>query len=58
MIEITIRKHPLADHHRDDLAYWLSRTPEARLAAVEQLRRQCYGDTGRLSRVARVIRRA
>ncbi len=28
----------------DDLAYWLSQTPEDRLAGVEFLRRQQYGD--------------
>ena len=43
----------------DDLAYWLSRPPSERLAAVETLRRQHYGHaaTARLQRVARVIQR-
>ena len=40
-----------------DLAYWLSRTPEERIEAVELLRRQMHGDPGRLQRVARVFRR-
>lgn len=40
-----------------DLAYWLSRSPEERLAAVEELRRRFYGDPPRLQRVARVFRR-
>ena len=39
-----------------DLAYWLSRSPEDRLAAVEELRRRFYGDPPRLQRVARVFR--
>lgn len=42
---------------REDLEYWLSRSPEERVAAVEFLRRQYYGDPGRLQRVARVIKR-
>lgn len=40
-----------------DLAYWLSRSPEERLAALEELRRRFYGDSPRLQRVARVIQR-
>ncbi len=28
----------------DDLAYWLSQKPEDRLAGIEFLRRQFYGD--------------
>ena len=40
-----------------DLAYWLSKTPEERIAAVEILRRQVYGSPSRLQRVARVIQR-
>ena len=37
----------------EDAAYWLSRTPEERLAHLEILRRINYGDaaTGRLQRV-------
>ena len=40
-----------------DLAYWLSKTPEERIAAVEFLRCQMHGDSARLERVARVFRR-
>ncbi|MCP4642415.1 MAG: hypothetical protein GY851_18365 [bacterium] len=40
----------------DDLAYWLSRPPEERVAAVEFLRRQHYGTLPRLQRTVRVIK--
>lgn len=42
-----------------DAAYWLSRTPQERLAAVEALRRRIHGDdyaAGGIARVARIIR--
>ncbi len=43
---------------RDNLAYWSEKTPEERLEAVELLRRQYYGDTTGLQRVARVAEQA
>jgi len=43
---------------RQNLEYWLSRPPEERLAAVDELRREFYGDTHRLQRVARVVQQA
>ena len=46
------------DNLMDDLKYWLSRTQEERLSAVEFLRRQAHGSTERLQRVARVIQRS
>ena len=42
---------------RQNLRYWISRQPEERLAAVDLLRRQLYGDTKGLQRIARVIQR-
>ncbi|MCX5647258.1 MAG: hypothetical protein NTZ17_21640 [Phycisphaerae bacterium] len=49
-------------HHLDrywevkqNLEYWLSRSPAECLAAVEELRREVYGDLHRLQRVARVV---
>lgn len=39
-----------------DLRYWLKQTPERRISCVEELRRQNYGDTPRLQRVAEIIR--
>jgi len=42
----------------DDLKYWLSKSPEERIAAVDYLRRQCHGSSGRLQRVVRVVQRS
>jgi hypothetical protein len=42
---------------RVDLSYWLSRPAAERVAAVDYLRKQYYGSTERLQRVARVIQR-
>ena len=59
MIEKVIRKKDLNDREqiREDLHYWLSKSSKERVAAVEYLRRQYHGGTGRLQRVARVIQR-
>lgn len=59
MIEKTVVKKDF-DHYssvHEDLAYWLSRTPEERLAAVDYLRQHYYGSSARLQRIARVIER-
>ncbi len=46
MIEKVVRKQSLQDsYNNDDLAYWLSKTPEERIEAVEYLRRQYYGSS-------------
>ena len=37
-----------------DLVYWLNKTPNERIEAVEFLRRQYHGNTKRLQRIARV----
>jgi len=59
VIEKAVRKRPLDPTlaTRENLAYWLSRPPRERLAAVEYLRRQVHGSTARLQRVARVVQR-
>ena len=59
MIQKIVKKHRLQEHTatQDDLAYWLSKTPEERVATVDYLRRQYYGNTTRLQRVARVVQR-
>ncbi|MGD2094122.1 MAG: hypothetical protein PVH77_03845 [Phycisphaerales bacterium] len=51
-------KHRLDDFSEveQNLQYWLSRPAEERLAAVDSLRAQIYGDTKRLQRTARVIK--
>jgi hypothetical protein len=43
---------------KEDLSYWLSKTPEERVAAVDYLRKQYHGDTERLQRSVRVIKRS
>jgi hypothetical protein len=59
MIQRVVKKHRLQERTttQDDLAYWLSKTPEERVATVDYLRTQYYGNTARLQRVARVVQR-
>ena len=59
MIQKIVKKHRVQEHAttQDDLAYWLSKTPEERVATVDYLRTQYYGNTTRLQRVARVVQR-
>jgi len=60
VIEKIVKIKNLNDNNSamDDLAYWLSKTPEERVAAVDYLRRQAHGDSARLQRVACVIKRS
>lgn len=60
MIEKRVNKHRLDEHFeiRQNLEYWLGRAPEERLAAVDLLRRQLYGDTKRLQRISRIVQRS
>lgn len=60
VIEKKVHKHRLDEHFeiRENLQYWLSRSPEERLAAVDLLRRQLYGDTKRLQRTSQVVQRS
>lgn len=60
MIEKTVRKAKLAEFSEiaENRAYWLSRTPEERVGAIEVLRRQVYGNADRLQRVARVTQQS
>ena len=39
----------------DDLAYWLSKSPQERIEAVEILRKQFNGTAKRLQRIIKVI---
>jgi hypothetical protein len=59
MIRKTVAKHRMDEfcEVRQNLQYWLTKTPQERLAAVDSLRAQVYGNTERLQRTARVIRR-
>jgi len=57
-MEKVIQKKNLHDTTpSDDLAWWLTRSPEERIEAVEILRRQLNGNAERLQRVARIIER-
>jgi hypothetical protein len=60
MIEKTAKKLSLMDSTSAsrDLAFWLSKPPEERVAAVDLFRRQYHGSTIRLQRSARVIQQA
>ena len=40
---------------KEDLDFWLDKSPEDRISAVEYLRRQYDGNTARLQRSARII---
>ena len=59
MIQKVVKKRRVQERTtiQDDLAYWLSKTPEERVATVDYLRTQYYGNTARLQRVARVVQR-
>jgi hypothetical protein len=58
MIQKVITKRKKDDSSiLDDLAYWQERSPEERISAVEILRRQYYGNSGRLQRVSRIVKR-
>jgi hypothetical protein len=59
MIRIVVHKRNLIDYSstKEDLAYWLNKTPDERVAAVDYLRMLYHGNTARLQRSARVIQR-
>jgi hypothetical protein len=52
---VKIRKTENYDEIRDNLDYWVSRSSEERVAAVDYLRNQAHGNTIRFQRTARVI---
>ena len=57
MIQKVVNKCDLRDFSsiKDDLIYWLNKTPEERITAVDYLRKQYHGSTERLQRSAQVI---
>lgn len=59
-MEKVVRKISLKDKRNYDLEYWLSKTAEERISAIEFLRQQFYeakeDAAPRLQRVARVIK--
>jgi hypothetical protein len=56
---MTVRRRNLKGFSevKENLAYWLSRSPEERVAAVEHLRKMRNGNRARLQRTVRVIKR-
>ena len=60
-IEKTVNKIRLSEQP-GDLAWWLSKTPQQRLAALELIRseynRGKYGPDNRLQRVCRIVKQA
>jgi len=58
-IKKVVTKKKLSDLKKDksDLNYWLSKTPQERILAVEELRRQYAGSEARLQRVVRIVKR-
>jgi hypothetical protein len=59
VIEKVVRKGSLQDSSeiKENLAYWLSKTPQERIAEVERLRRQYHGNSTGLQRSARIVQR-
>ena len=55
-----VRKRNLRDlsEVKENLSYWLSKTPEERVGAVEYLKRALHVSSARLQRSARVIQRS
>ena len=60
IMEKAVKKYTLRgwSEIKDDLRYWLSKTPQQRIETVEFLRRQNYGDSARLQRIVRVVQRS
>lgn len=60
MISKVVKIKDLKDQNAisDDLKYWLEKSPEERVAAVDYLRKQLHGDSARLQRIVRVIQRS
>ena len=61
MIKKIVNKQSLEEYRKysikNDLNYWLNKLPSERIAAVDYLRKQYHGNTIRLQRIVRVIKR-
>lgn len=59
MIQKVVNKRDLRNFSsiKENLYYWLNKTPEERVAAVDSLRKHYRGSTERLQRSGRVIKR-
>jgi hypothetical protein len=60
MIQKIVTKHLLRNFSsiKEDLLYWMGKSPVERVAAVDYLRKQYHGSAERLQRSARVIQRS
>lgn len=60
MIEKTVKIKPLKKDDRDDLQFWLNKSVEERLSAVEMLRQDYYGtdyaDKSGFPRVYKIVK--
>lgn len=59
MIKKVVEIHDLNDSQQQkrDLSFWLNKSHQERINAVEYLRRQNHGSSARLQRIAKVIQR-
>ena len=60
MIEKVVHKHKLSEFNeaREDLKYWLSKSPEERVEAVEIIRKMTHGTLPGIQKVVRIVKRA
>ena len=59
LLKTVVKKCKLSETSvKDDLNYWLSKSPDERISAVEVLRRQHYANTPRLRKIVRITKRA
>ena len=60
MIKPILKKYNLNSvaETKQNLEYWLTRPADERIAAVDHLRKQLYGDSIRLQRIVRVVQRS
>ena len=55
MVQLVLAKKNLGDSSaKEDLAFWLSRSPDERVEALNQMRREAHGNSIRLQRVVRI----
>lgn len=59
-MHLSVTRTSPQDQDRVDVAYWLTRSPQERIAAVEELRRRVFGEVDdaagpRLQRVHRFV---
>jgi len=52
---INIKKLNETISSAEELEYWMKKTPEERISAVEILRKQTHGSSARLQRIVRIV---